>query len=133
MTVSILERIPLPPLPGSEHGDVTVVSLCGELDLNDAPALQAFLGDIRWQGRPRSTVDFTGLAFIDCACLGVLVQHASDIRAQGGTVDLAGPQGAVRRILSVTGVLTRFGVHDTVGQAAAGHRGCQSLVFPPPA
>jgi len=130
VTVPILERIPLPPLPGGELGDVTVVSLCGELDLNEAPALQAFLGDIRWQGRPRSIVDFTGLAFIDCACLRVLVQHARGIWAQGGTVDLAGPQGTVHRILSVTGVLTMFEVHGTVGQAAAGHRGCRSLVFP---
>jgi anti-anti-sigma factor len=108
---------------------VTVVGLRGELDLNDAPALQACLGDISWQRRPRSIIDLTRLTFIDCACLGVLVQHALDIRARNGTVDLAGPEGAVRRILSVTGLLTRFEVHATVGQAA-GNCGYRSLVFP---
>jgi anti-anti-sigma factor len=111
VTVPILERIPLPPLSGGEDGGVTVVSLRGELDLNDAVALQAFLGGIRWQGRPRSVIDFAGLAFIDCECLGALVQYARDIGAQGGTVDLAGPHGSVHRILSLTGVLTMFEVH----------------------
>jgi anti-sigma B factor antagonist len=130
MTVPILERIPLPPLPGGEHGDLTVVSLRGELDLNDASALQAFLSEIRWQGQPRSVIDLAGLASIDYACLRVLVQHARGICAQGGTVDLAGPHGIVHRILSVTGVLTMFAVHGTVGQAAAGHRRCRHLVFP---
>jgi anti-anti-sigma factor len=130
VTVPILERIPLPPLSGVEYGGVTVVSLRGELDLNDAPALQVFLGGIRWQGRPRSVIDLAGLAFIDCECLGVLVAHARGIWAQDGTVDLAGPHGSVHRILSVTGVLTMFEVHGTGGQTAAGNRGCRYPPFP---
>jgi anti-anti-sigma factor len=132
VTVPLIERAPLPP-PGGEHGGVTVVSLRGELDLNDAPALRAFLGGIRWQGPPRSVIDLAGLAFMDCECLGVLIQHRRDIRAQGGTVDLAGPQGSVHRILSLTGGLTMFEVHGTVEQATAGKHGCRYLVFPPPA
>jgi anti-anti-sigma factor len=130
--VPILERAPLPPLPGGEHSGLTVVSLRGELDLNDAAALQAFLGGIRWRGRPRCVIDLAGLAFLDCECLGVLVQYARDIGAQGGTVDLAGPHGSVHRILSVTGVLTLFEVHGTVARARGGNHGHRYLVFPPP-
>ncbi len=126
MTVPILEQVSLPSRPGSENDDVTVVSLRGELDIQDARALRACFGDIRWHGRPRSIIDLTRLAFIDCACLDVLVWHACEIQAQGGTVEMAGPQGAVRRILSVTGLLTGFEVHDAVGQAADGDRGCRS-------
>ncbi|HEY5356308.1 MAG TPA: anti-sigma factor antagonist [Streptosporangiaceae bacterium] len=129
MTVPILERAPSPPLPGREHGDVTVISLRGELDALDAPALQASLSEIRGQGQPRSVIDLTALAFIDCACLGALARHAREIQARGGTLALAGPHGAVRRLLSVTGLLTWFDVHDTVSQATSS-RGCRSLVFP---
>jgi anti-anti-sigma factor len=125
MTVPLLQRV----LHGSAHGDVTVVSLRGELDIRDEAALQACLGDIRWQGRPRSVIDLTGLEFIDCACLSVLAGHVRNIRARGGTAVLAGPHGAVRRILAVTGLLTGLAVHDYAGQAA-GDRVRQSVIFP---
>jgi anti-sigma B factor antagonist len=133
MTAPSLQCALFPPLPGREHGDVTVLSLCGDLDVSDAPALHAWLRGVRWQRRPRSVVDLTGLAFIDCACLGVLIRHAWHMRARGGTLALAGPQGAVLRILSVTGLLGWFEVYDTIGQATTGGgAGYQSLTFPAP-
>lgn len=118
------------PLPGREPCVVTVLSLRGDLDVLDAPALNAWFRGVRWQGRPRSVIDLTGLGFIDCACLGVLIRHDRDIRAQGGTLALAGPQGIVLRILSVTGLLTWFEVNDSISQAVADGTRCQSLTFP---
>jgi anti-sigma B factor antagonist len=129
MTVTIRQRIPLPQLTAQDRGGVTVVSLRGELDFLSVPVLQANLSDIRHQRQARSVADLSGLAFIDCACLSVLALHDNETQAQGGSFALAGPQGAVRRILSVTGLLTWFEVHDTVGQAIAG--GHQPLVLPP--
>jgi anti-sigma B factor antagonist len=122
MTVPTRQQVPLPQLLSHGRGGVTVVSLRGELDFLSVPALWACLSDIRWRGRPLCVIDLSGLAFIDCACLGVLVTYSQEIRAQGGSFALAGPRGAVRRVLSVTGLITRFEVHDTVGQAAAGRR-----------
>jgi GNAT superfamily N-acetyltransferase len=72
--------------------------------------------------RPRSVADLTGLAFNDCACLGVLVRHCAEIRARDGSFALAAPQDAVCRTLAVTRPISWFGVHDTVGQAVAGAR-----------
>jgi anti-sigma B factor antagonist len=122
MTAPICQQAPLPQLLARGRGGVTVVTLRGELDLLSVPALQACLGDIRWRGRPRCVVDLSGLTFIDCACLGVLALYSQEIRARGGSFALAGPQGTVRRILSVTGLITWFQVHDTVEQAVAGGR-----------
>jgi anti-sigma B factor antagonist len=95
------------------------VSLRGELDFCGSSTLQAYLSEVRRQTRPRSIADLTGLAFIDCACLTVLVRHCRDIRSQGGSFALAGPHGEVRRILAVTGLLTWFGVYDTVEEAVS--------------
>ena len=122
-------RVLRPVLPRSAHGSVTVICLCGELDVLDESALQSCLGDIRWPGRPRSIIDLTGLEFIDCACLAVLARFACSVRARGGTVELAGPHGAVRRILSVTGLLAGLEVHDTVG-LAAGDGVRRTVIFP---
>jgi anti-anti-sigma factor len=102
-----------------DRGAVAVVSVRGELDFLGASVLQAYLSDIRWQGRARSVADLTGLAFIDCACLSVLARHCKMVRGHGGSFALAAPQPAVHRILDVTGLLTWFEVHHTVEEAVA--------------
>jgi anti-anti-sigma factor len=117
MTNLLRRQLPLPPLSSYDRGGVTVVSLRGELDFCGSAALQAYLGGIRRQARPRSVADLTGLAFIDCACLTVLARHCKDTRSQGGSFALAGPRGAVHRLLALTGLLTWFDVHDTVEEA----------------
>jgi len=106
-------------LSADDRGDVAVVSLRGELDFLGASVLQACLSGIRWRARARSVVDLAGLAFLDCACLGVLVRHCKEVRSRGGSFALAGPQPAVRLVLSATGLLTWFEVHDTFGEAVA--------------
>lgn len=117
MTTSLRQQVPLPSMASRDRDGVTVVSLRGELDFCGSSALQAYLNGIRRQTPPRSVADLTGLAFIDCACLRVLVRHCKEIRSQGGSFALAGPHGAVHRILEVTGLLTWFDVHDTVEEA----------------
>jgi anti-anti-sigma factor len=99
------------------HGDVAVVRPRGELG---AYVLHAYLSGIWRQARACSVVDLAELAFMDCACLGVLVRHCKQIRGQGGSFALAGPQPAVRAVLAATGLLTWFEVHDTVREAVAG-------------
>jgi anti-anti-sigma factor len=117
MTTLLRRPVPLPSLSSRDHSGVTVVSPRGELDFRGSSALQAYLSDIRRKTRPRSVADLTGLAFIDCACLTVLVRHCKDTTSQGGSFALAGPHGTVHRILAVTGLLTWFDVHDTVEEA----------------
>jgi anti-sigma B factor antagonist len=125
MSAPILLRLPFQQLSARDHGGVTVVSLSGELDFLAMPALEACLHATR--KRARSVADLTGLAFIDCACLSVLVRHSAEVRARDGSFALAGPQSAVRRVLSVTRLLACFEVHDTVGQAVAAGQGLAFL------
>ena len=112
--------VSLPQLSAHDRDDVAVVSLRGELDSFGASVLQAHLSDIRRQAWARSVVDLAGLALIDSVCLSVLVRHCRETRGRGGSFALAGPQAAVRRVLSVTGLLSWFEVHDTVEEAVAG-------------
>jgi anti-anti-sigma factor len=119
MTTPLRHQVPLLSLSSRDHDSVTVVSLRGELDFCGSSALQAYLSDLRRQARPCSVADLTGLAFVDCACLTVLVRHCQDVRSQGGSFTLAGPHGFVHRILAVTGLLTWFDVHDTVEEAVS--------------
>jgi anti-sigma B factor antagonist len=111
------------------RGTAVVVSLRGELDLLSAPSLQACLSGIRYQGRACLVVDLTGLAFIDCACLRVLAACCEEIQAAGGSLALAGPKGAVLRILALTGLLSWFEVHDSVEGAVTATGAQQSATF----
>jgi anti-anti-sigma factor len=113
----------------SDRGGVAVISLRGELDISGASVLQAYLSDIRRQALPRSVVDLSGLAFVDCACLGVLVRHCTEILRQGGSFALAGPQPHVLRILAFTGLLTWFEVHSTVEEAASAGTRSRTLLL----
>jgi hypothetical protein len=52
--------VSLPRLSAHDHGDVTLASVRGELDLSGSAVLQAPLRDIRRQARLRSVADPTG-------------------------------------------------------------------------
>ena len=119
MTTPSDQEVPIPPLSSRDRDSVTVVSLRGELDFSGSSALQNYLRGMRRQTQPRNVADLTGLAYIDCSCLTVLVQHSKDIRSQGGSFALAGPHGVVNTILALTGLLTWFEVHDTVEEAVS--------------
>ncbi len=108
------------PLSVHDRAGVAVVSLRGELDFSDASALLACLTDTRWQARELCVADLSGLAFISCACLGLLVGHCNRVRGRGGSFALARPQPAVLRVLSATRLLTWFDVYDTVEEAITG-------------
>lgn len=108
-----------PELLTRDRGDVAVIRLAGELDAASAPALRAHLRGIGSQGRARCVADLTSLAFIDSACLGVLVRHCQQVRARGGSFALAGPHGAVRTVLAATGLVNWFEVRDTLSEALA--------------
>lgn len=116
-TMSWRDAAQLLPLSVDVRDGAAVVSLCGELDYCDASVLQACLTDIRWQARELCVADVSGLAFLGCACLGVLVGHCKRVRGRGGSFALAGPQPPVLRVLSATGLLTWFDVYDTVEAA----------------
>jgi len=115
------------PADVAMHDDVAVVRMRGELG---ASVLHAYLSDIWWHARAGAVVDLAELAFIDCACLGVLIRYCKQIRRQGGSFALAGPQPAVRMVLAAAGLLTWFEVHDTVKEAIANAGTQRSPVFP---
>ena len=108
------------PLSCHDRDGAAVVSLRGELDFSDASVLHACLTDIRWQARELCVADLSGLAFLGCACLSVLVGHCKRLRDRGASFALAGPQPAVLRVLSATRLLTWFDVYDTVDEAITG-------------
>ncbi len=101
----------------SGHGGYAVVTLCGELDLADAPAVASNLIAAVAAFGPSVIVDLTGLEFIDCCGLGVLVRVLKWTRESGGDMHLVGPRLRVRRVLEMAGLIGVFSVYPSVEEA----------------
>jgi anti-sigma B factor antagonist len=98
----------------ASQGGHAVVSVYGEVDLYTAPRLQTELAALVRDGVSRLVVDLSGVEFCDSTGMNVLLSAMKRLRENGGSLELAAPRSAVRRILQVTGLDTVFSVHDAV-------------------
>ena len=95
------------------HGDHTVVTAGGEIDLYTAPRLHRELVDVLADDRPaRVIVDMSGVVFCDSTGMNVLLSSLRRAKERGGQLELAAPRAAVRKILQVTGLDSVFTVLD---------------------
>jgi anti-sigma B factor antagonist len=106
-------RVELKVSTVSQHNHA-VVTATGEIDLYTAPQLQSELTRLPRSGFDRVVVDLSEVEFCDSTGMNVLLAAMKRLRERGGTLELAAPRSAVRRILQVTGLDTVFTVHDRV-------------------
>jgi anti-sigma B factor antagonist len=106
-------------LETNERGDVTVVSIKGEVDLYTAPSLKERIADLVSAGRSRLAVDLAGVEFMDSTGLGVLIGGLKRCKEAGGSLALVAPREPVIKVLSITGLDKVFPIHETLEQATA--------------
>ncbi|MEW2357364.1 STAS domain-containing protein [Spirillospora sp. NPDC029432] len=105
----------------ASQGGHALVTASGELDLYTAPRLQtALAGLLRERQIDRIVVDLSGVDFCDSTGMNVLLSAMKRLKERGGTLELAAPRTAVKRILQVTGLDTVFTVVDAVPVLDAG-------------
>ncbi len=107
-------------LETNDRGDITVVSVKGEVDLYTAPSLKERVADLVSSGRNRLAVDLGGVEFMDSTGLGTLVGGLKRMKERGGALSLVCANRPVLRILTITGLDAVFSIHDSVEQATAG-------------
>jgi anti-sigma B factor antagonist len=98
----------------ASQGGHALVTASGELDLYTAPRLQTVLAGLLRENVDRVVVDLSGVEFCDSTGMNVLLAAMKRLKEQGGTLELAAPRPAVKRILQVTGLDTVFEVHDAM-------------------
>jgi anti-sigma B factor antagonist len=94
------------------HGDRTVLSVTGEIDLYTAPTLQSELMTALSPGQVWVIVDMSGVDFCDSTGINVLLAAHRHARERGGGLQLASPGTATRKVLQVTGLESVFTVLD---------------------
>jgi anti-sigma B factor antagonist len=106
-------------LETNDRGDMTVVSVKGEVDLYTAPSLKERVADLVSAGRTRLAVDLAGVEFMDSTGLGVLIGGLKRCKEAGGYLALVAPRESVVKVLAITGLDKIFPIHQTVDQVAA--------------
>lgn len=98
-------------------GDFTVVDVTGEVDVFTAPKLREGILGLLTDGKTRIVVNLAGVGFMDSTGLGVLVGALKRVKERDGELAVAGAQGTVLRVLTVTGLNAVFPMYDTVDAA----------------
>ncbi|GAA2281237.1 anti-sigma factor antagonist BldG [Nonomuraea roseoviolacea subsp. roseoviolacea] len=101
------------------HGDLTVVSLAGEVDVDNSGRMRTCLDESARARGSRLVVDLSGVTFIDTTGLGVLVRVRADLREREGSIALVAPGGQVLRRLRRTNLAPLFPIYATLSQALA--------------
>jgi anti-anti-sigma factor len=96
----------------------------GEVDLCVVDALGSAIRDTTGAGRVDVVVDLARVTFLDCAGVGALVVGRNTARRRGCGYTVVNPQGQVRRVLELTGVLTAL--TEPLRPAAATDRAARS-------
>lgn len=87
--------------------DTLLVRLQGELDLSVADVFRKSLEDGLDKNHVKHlVVNLSRVSFIDSSGLGVILGRYKRLSHQGGRVSLVGAQPQVRRVLSLSGLLT---------------------------
>jgi anti-anti-sigma factor len=103
----------------SSREGAVVLAVSGELDLASSPVLEEELARVSGGDATLLILDLSDLEFMDSTGLSVLVraqQHSQEIGRRFGVVS-GRPQ--VQRLLSLTGVVERMTMADTVEELLA--------------
>ena len=95
-----------------------VVTLSGEADVTTVAELSEALTAQLASGARHLTVDLSGLRFADSAVIRELVMADRKLKDRGGGLELANPQPAVARALSLLGVDQMIEVRDGTNAGA---------------
>lgn len=100
------------------HAGWSVVGMTGELDIATRPALRDRLNHVVATHRPpHVVVDLSGLDFCDASGLSAIVSGQRQIRQHRGQLRLVCPEGRIKRLLRLTGLIRTIEVYDSLAAA----------------
>ncbi|MEU8587506.1 STAS domain-containing protein [Streptomyces sp. NPDC048664] len=109
-----MHRVPEMKVHVTHYGETLVITLCGEVDEDDAEDLEAAWDEADREALPVTAVDLSRVSFADSMLLNALIDARRRHEADGRTLVLLGPlQPALRRLLTISGMIDHFRIADT--------------------
>ena len=92
----------------SEEGDLTILTVRGELDAYSAPTLDAAFDEALAEGAQQLVLDLTEVGFIDSSGLRSMIRARKQVGDAPEALRVADPQPATVRLLDITGLTDHF-------------------------
>lgn len=99
------------------EGEIPVVSIKGDVDLESSPKLRAFLKPKSAEKCPRLLLDFTEVGYIDSSGLATLIEYFQAVQSFGGKLALASLSPRVRNVFEIVRLEQIFSLHPDVDTA----------------
>jgi anti-sigma B factor antagonist len=100
-------------------GDVAVVTLRGEIDLNHSPKLRSFFQSKIQAKLNKLLLDFTEVKYIDSSGLATLVEYYQGSRSFSGKIALASLSPRVKSVFELVRLSEIFQIYTSVDEAKA--------------
>lgn len=99
----------------SSESDFTVLAVAGEIDLATAPQLETQVANVDPTGKVM--IDLSEVTFMDSTGLRVLISAHERASDGGGKLAIVAGEGAVTKLLAITGVDGWLNVYDSRSSA----------------
>ena len=103
-------------------GNIPVLRLSGELDLNSVPDVRRSIRALIDEGLVNFIINLTDLDFIDSSGLGVLVGGLARVREKQGEIKITCANKRILRIFEMTRLTQLFELYPTEEEAARSFR-----------
>ena len=100
-------------------GDVAVLAVAGDLDVNCLSLLRDEMEDAREEGHANVVLDLSGTEYVTSTAVGLVVKQWKELRDHGGDLKLCGVSPFIRKTLAMLGVERIVEIHATPEEAAA--------------
>ncbi len=101
------------------EGDIPVVSIVGDIDLETSPQLRDFLKPKSSSKTPRLLLDFSGVNYIDSSGLATLIEYFQAVQGFKGRLALASLSPRVKNVFEIVRLEQIFSIHPDVPSALA--------------
>jgi len=100
------------------HGDIHIVKLLSELDLNTAPFFKKLVKEeLIEKGKKKVIIDFSECKYLDSYALGVLMSLDKHFKLSGGIMILCGLDSNLKRIFNLTSLNTILSIRKNLNDA----------------
>jgi len=100
------------------HGDIYVVKLLSELDLNTAPFFKKLIKEkLIAQDKKKVAIDFSECKYLDSYALGVLMSLDKHFKLSGGVMILCNLDPNLKRIFTLTSLNTILSIRENLNDA----------------
>jgi anti-sigma B factor antagonist len=101
------------------EGEIPVVSITGDIDLETSPKLREFLKPLSSKKTPLLLLDFSGVNYIDSSGLATLIEYFQAVQSFKGKLALASLSPRVKNVFEIVRLEQIFSLHPDIPSALA--------------